>query len=72
MIEKELIDMRRLKDVLTGSEGEVVLGALKNYMVLLSVQSAANPEWIKGIGMAVQHLVDTPDRLEQLKQSIGI
>ena len=56
-----------LREAVHSDSGRVLLQAAAAYMVDLSAQKNANPDWIKGIGMLIHHLNETDRRLDRLR-----
>lgn len=55
-----------LREALSCHAGHLILQASTAYMVTLSAETNANPDWIKGIGMLIHYLNETNQRLERL------
>lgn len=55
-----------LREAVSSTSGHLILQAATAYMVTLSAETNANPDWIKGIGMLIHYLNETDQRLERL------
>ena len=63
MSDEDLIDLRNF---LKSKGGELVLRYAADFMIESSSKSSANAEWIKGMGMLINHLKEV-DELCQKK-----
>lgn len=50
------MDLIELREFLNGHTGQFLLSYLCDFMIETSVKSGANAEWIKGMGMMIDHL----------------
>lgn len=49
------IKLIELRELLKSKSGELFLSYAKDFMVEMSSKSNANAEWIKGMGMLINH-----------------
>lgn len=61
----DLIDLR---EFLRSEKGELLLGYLTDFMVETSVKTNANAEWVKGMGMLINHLKEIDGLCRQLNE----
>lgn len=59
----ELIELR---EFLQTDKGRLLLCYLTDFMVETSVKGNANAEWIKGMGMLINHLKEVDEKCRQL------
>lgn len=59
----ELIELR---DFLHSDRGRLLLRYLTDFMVELSIKSTTNAEWIKGMGMLINHLNGIDEKCRKL------
>lgn len=50
------MDLIELREFLRSDKGRLLLCYLTDFMVETSIKSGANAEWIKGMGMLINHL----------------
>ena len=59
----ELIELR---EFLRSDKGRLLLCYLTDFMVEVSNRSNSNAEWIKGMGMLINHLHEIDEKCRQL------
>lgn len=63
--------MIELRELMRSEKGKLLLGYLTAYMVEMSVKSNSNAEWIKGMGMLVNHLKEVDEICRKINEQNG-
>lgn len=50
------MDYIKIREFLKTEKGQLLLGYLSDFMVEMSVKANVNAEWIRGMGMLINHL----------------
>ncbi len=61
----ELIELR---EFLHSAKGSFLLAYLTDFMVDTAVKANANAEWVKGMGMLINHLKEIDERCRKLNE----
>lgn len=62
---KKLIELR---EFLSSDKGQVLLSYLTDFMVETSSKCNMNAEWIKGMGMLINHLKEIDKKCQNLNE----
>lgn len=59
------MDLIELREFLHSRTGQFLMDYLHGYMVETSVKNGANAEWIKGMGMMIDHLKKVDEKCRE-------
>ena len=62
------MDLIELREYLRSAKGRLLLCYLTDFMVEVSNRSNSNAEWIKGMGMLINHLNEIDEKCRQLNE----
>ena len=63
-----MLELVELREFLSSDKGRLLLCYLTDFMIEISVKSNANAEWIKGMGMLINHLKEIDQKCRNLNE----
>ena len=63
-----MLELVELREFLSSDKGRLLLCYLTDFMIETSVKSNANAEWIKGMGMLINHLKEIDQKCRNLNE----
>ena len=63
-----MMNLIELRELLNSDKGRLLLCYLTDFMVEISVKSNSNSEWIKGMGMLINHLKEIDQKCQKLNE----
>ena len=62
------MDLIELREFLASDKGRLLLCYLTDFMIEISTKSNTNSEWIKGMGMLINHLKEVDEKCRKLNE----
>lgn len=62
------MELVELREFLHSDKGRLLLGYLTDFMVEISIKGNTNAEWIKGMGMLINHLKEIDEQCRKLNE----
>lgn len=62
------MELVELREFLHSDKGRLLLCYLTDFMVEVSTRSNGNAEWIKGMGMLINHLKEIDEQCRQINK----
>ena len=63
-----MMDLIDLREFLNSDKGRLLLCYLTDFMIETSVKANSNSEWIKGMGMLINHLKEVDQKCRKLNE----
>lgn len=63
-----MMDLIELREFLNSDKGRLLLCYLTDFMIEIASKTNTNAEWIKGMGMLINHLKDVDEKCRKLNE----